>query len=301
MKRVPLLFIVLFFIAIQSGCSMKKMATSVVGKVAIDGMVAIESEEDLSLARESGPALIKTFEVLSYGNPNDARALTLLAQAYGQYAFGFFEDDILASQNSEKELLKARYQADLFYRRGKDFGIRALSTKNGMKKVFNSAFPDFKKAVSRLGKKDVPTLFWTAFNWANYLNLHLDDPATIAELPRIEALIDRIIELDDKFYFGSAHAFKGVIIATKPKMLGGNPTAAESEFKRAMDIAPNYLMTKVLFAQYFAKQTQNQALFKNTLTEVIDSTTESKPSEILANKLAKRRARLLLDLQKKLF
>ena len=147
----------------------------------------------------------------------------------------------------------------------------------------------------------MPALFWTSFNWASYLNLHLDDPATIADLPRIEAMIDRVIELDPGFYYGSAHAFKGVIAAMRPKMLGGKPELAEGEFKAAMAAAPDYLMTRVLFAQYFARQQQNAELFRSELDEVAAADAAKLPAQRLANELAKRRAKLLIGMQKKLF
>lgn len=286
--------------ALLPSCGMKKMATNVLGKVATEGIVAVEGEEDIAFAREAAPALIKTLEVFRQGNPRDVRSNVLLAQSYGQFAFGFLEEDMMRHPAGSSEFSAARSRADLFYHRGKEFGVAALSAR-GLGKALAAPIPDFKRAVSRLGRKDVPALFWTAFNWANSLNLHLDDPAAIADLPRIEAMIDRVLAVDPDFYFGSAHAFKGVIASMRPKMLGGDPELAEREFKAAMLSSPNYLMTKVLYAQYYARQALDQALFRSTLGEVAGADAAEPRDARLANGLAKRRAQLLLGMQKKLF
>ena len=287
-------------VSLFSSCSMKGMATNVIGKVASDGMAAVEGEEDVLFARESAPPLIKTLEVLRSGNPRDYRSLVLLSQSYGQYAFGFLEEDMLRLAPESAEYRDARDRADLFYRRGREYGIAALSVR-GMTKAFKSPFPEFKKAVGRLGKRDIPALLWTSFNWANYLNLHLDEPAVIADLARIEAMVDRILELDPGFYCSSARSLKGVILSMKPKMLGGKPEEARAYFEKAMEASPNYLMTKVLFSQYFARSQQDSALFKSSLEEVTGADATAMPEQRLANELAKRRAKLLLGMHKKLF
>lgn len=283
------------------GCGMKKMATHVIGSVATDGMVELEGEEDVAFARESSPALIKTLEVLRHGNPGDEKSLVLLSQSYGQYAFGFLEEDLLAFRGNDAEFSKARTRADLFYKRGRDYGIAALSTRGGMFAAFKSPLPDFKRAVERLGKNAVPALFWTAFNWASYLNLHLDDPSSVIDLPRIQVMIDRVLELDPGFYHGSAHSIKGVIAAMRPKMLGGDPELAQREFKEAIDVTPHYLMTRVLYAQYYARQMRDVALFKTLLAYVLEADAAILSEQRLANELAKRRARILLSMEKTLF
>lgn len=299
MKRISI-FGAALLLLVNSGCSVKKITTNTVGKIARDGMIAVEGEEDLILARESAPALIKTIEVLRQGNPKDYNSLVVLSESYGLYAFGFLEEDMLARNKDDAEYVKIRNRADMFYRRGREYGIAALIGR-GMGRAFNSNVQDFKKALDSMGKKDVGGLFWTAFNWANYLNLHLDDPNVIVDLPRIEAMIDRVIAIDPGFYCGSAYTFKGIIESMRPRMLGGNPALADEKFRRAMEIAPDYLMTKVLYAQYYARQMQDVGLFRSTLSDVQSADASKLPAQRLANELAKRRAKLLMDSQKKLF
>jgi hypothetical protein len=299
MKKIATLVALAF--CIQCGCSMKKMTTRVIGDIGTDGMVAVESEQDIAFAQESIPSLIKTLEVLRYGDTRDRRTLVLLSKAYGTYVFAFLEEKLLALPDASPERKVALDRAELFYRRGKEYGMAALIQDRGMKKAFTSPYPEFKKFVSKLGKKSVHALFWTSFNWANWMNLNRDDPSAVVNLPRVQAMIDRVIELDPEYYYGSAHALKGVLAAARPEMLGGDLALANAEMTRAMSIAPGYLMTAVLYAQYYARQTNDAPLFRKTLDDVIAAQAAALPEQRLANELAQRRAHILLQKEKELF
>jgi hypothetical protein len=282
-------------------CSMKKMTTNVIGEISTKGIMAVEGESDVDFARESLPPLIKTLEVLRYGNTKDRRLLALLAKAYGSYTFGFVEQEILSAPEGSAEHKKALERAKLFYARGRDYGVQALSTNGAMKRAFDAHFRDFQRAVAGLGDKYIEALFWTAFNWANWINLNRDDPAAIVAMPKIQAMIDRVIALDSDFYYGSAHAFKGVLACSRPAMLGGDLALAQQEFAAAESSNPDYLMTKVLYAQYFARQQNDPALFREKLGAVLAADPAALAEQELSNKLAQRRASILMKMQKKLF
>lgn len=288
--------------SIFSACGMKKVATATIGKLAVDGTSVLESEQDIDLAKNSTPSLILTLEVLAKGNPNDKRMLTLLARSYGQYAFGFLEEDILKYQDVDKAAYQKAYdRADLFYNRGKNYGLASLWPKKVQGKVLSLPQDAFEKELNKFGKGRAGSLFWTAFCWGNFINLHRDDVEIFADVPRVEAMVKRVIKLDPSYYYGSAHSFLGSIASTRPAMLGGNQKEAEDEFKAAMGVNNNYLMTKVLFAQYYAVQYQDRALFDKLLSEVQSAGADVLPEQRLANELAKRRAAILMEKGKKYF
>jgi hypothetical protein len=298
--KITAVFITFIVLVFSASCSPKKLATHVVGQIGIDGMVAVEDEQDVWFARESSPALIKTLEVLRGGNPKDHIILALLSKAYGQYTFGFVEEEMLSAKDDDA-YEKARNRANNFYRRGMEFGMLSLSQKSYMKKAFNSSLPDFEKELKKLGKKDIAALFWTAFNWANWLNLNLDDPSAIVDLPRIQAMIKRVLDIDANYNYGTAKTMLAVIEVSRPKMLGGNPQKSLTLFEEAIKAFPDYLMTKVLFAQYYARNVQNKELFTTTLENVESGDTSKIPGQRLSNEMAKRRAAILLKLKQKLF
>lgn len=283
-------------------CSAKKMATNVIGDIGERGMIAIESEQDVEFAKQASLPLIKTLEVLRYGNPSDSTTLNLLSKAYGQYAFAFLEQDLLTYKEGSPEYEKAKLRMDLFYKRGKEYGIAAIISKHSyMKKAFKSHFKTFEKTLTKMSKSDVDILFWTAFNWANWLNLNKDDPTAIVNLPRIEAMAKRVVELDDNFYFGSAHTLIGTIAVSRPQMLGGNPSLSKEEFMKAEKIAPDYLMSKVLYAQHYARMQNDKNLFVQTLDSIEDLPIGDSPRMRLSNEIAKLRAKLLLNKTKQYF
>ncbi|HQH80185.1 MAG TPA: TRAP transporter TatT component family protein [bacterium] len=299
-KTIFLLSTLIALISI-SACSPKHIATGVVADIGSSGMISMESETSVEFARSASPALIKTLEVLRYGNKKNSTALTLLSKAYGQYAFGFIENDMLSAKNGSPEKKSLLSDAELFYRRGKEYGIAALIKNKSMKKAFKSHVSLFEKEVKKMGKNDVDALFWTSFNWANWLNLNIDDPSAIVDLPRIEAMVRRVIELNENFYFGSAHAILGTIAASRPEMLGGEPELAKSEFIRAMEISPSNLMTKVMYAMYYARRIQDKKLFEDTLNDVIFSDVKPQDGQQLSNALAKIRAKRLLEMKEEVF
>jgi hypothetical protein len=279
-----------------SACGLKKMTTRTVGAISSEGIVAVESESDVELARDNTIPLIKSLEVFSAGDPDDRQYLALLARSYGTYAFGFFEEDMLKHRGRDEKAYRKGYgRADMFYRRGKAYGIRGLSTKGGMKEAVDGPLGDMEKALEGFGKKDVPLLYWTAFCWGNWLNLHRDDPSAFIDTPRVQALVERAVEIDPDYHYGTGLSFLGAIHASRPKMLGGNPDKARDYFDRAMVVSPDYLMNKVMAAQYLAVQTQDRALFARLLNEVKAADAAAIPEQRLANEIAKRRAVLLLE------
>jgi len=294
--------VVVVMCALFCGCSIKKTATTVIGKLAVDGSVVVESEQDVDLARTSTPSLILTLEVFAKGNPKDKRLAALLARSYGQYAFGFLEEDMIRFKDSDKTAYQKSFdRADLFYQRGKEYGLLALWPGKEQERVLTLSLDEFKKGLAKFGKHDVPALFWAAFCWGNWLNLHRDDPGAFIDVPRVEAMAQRILELNPSYYYGSAHSFLGSIASARPQMLGGSIERAREEFDAALKIDDRYLMTKVLYAQFFAVQAQDSALFEKLLTQVENGDAKALPEQRLANELAKRRAALLLEKRKKYF
>jgi hypothetical protein len=301
-KTAQKIFLASIMVIMCASCSLRKPATAIIGKIATDGTVVVESEQDLDLARSSTPSLIITLEVLSKGNPADKRLATLLARSYGQYAFGFLEEDLIRYKDADKSAYQKSYdRADLFYQRGKGYGLFALWPKKEQEKILSLPLDDFKRRLAKFGKKDVPGLFWTAFCWGNWLNLHRDDPDAFIDLPRVEAMISRVVQLNPSYYYGSAYSFLATIAAIRPKMLGGDLDLARDEFEKALQVDNGYLMTKVLYAQFYAVQAQDPELFEKLLSQVQNADVKLPSNQRLANELAKRRAALLIEKKKKFF
>ncbi len=280
-----------------SGCSIRKPVTAITADISARGMVAMERESDLFVAKESILPLVKIVEVLHYGYPTDRKFLGVLAKTYGNYAFGFAEVEAIRDSNKsggdirENEWYK---RAKRFYRKGKDFGLKSLSKKGNLDKI---SLNKFQKKIKRYGKKWTDTLFWTAFDWGSLINMSRDDILEASNLPRVQAMVDRVIELDPEFQCGVAYAFKGAMIASNFVKLSADSgrEEARSYFKKAMNSCDgNYLMNKVMYAEWYLAAVGNHALFRDTLNSVLSADASLLPEQRLANEIAKERATLLL-------
>ncbi|MGI9322938.1 MAG: TRAP transporter TatT component family protein, partial [Pseudomonadales bacterium] len=76
--------------------------------------------------------------------------------------------------------------------------------------------------------------------------------------------------------------------------LGGRPEQGRAHFEKALAIDGQYLMTKVVFAEQYARLVFDQALHDRLLTEVLAADAVA-PGMTLTNKVAQARARALLE------
>jgi hypothetical protein len=209
--------------------------------------------------------------------------LLMLTQGFASYSLGFLEDD-------EPE------RASLFYLRAKDYGLMLL----GHTKAFKDSIPakesNFRQALQQLKKDDVPALFWTAFAWAGWINLNRDNPKAVFELNIVKAMMQRVLDLDETFFFGAAHLFFGAMNASMPKMLGGDPEKAKQQFDRSLEISDGkFLIAKVYIARYYAVSTLDEELFDKLLTEVLQAPQDILPGYELLTSVAKDKAQKLME------
>jgi len=214
--------------------------------------------------------------------PNNEQLLIAAAQSYSSFASLFVEDE-------DKEY------ANLLYEKGKRYALRSLEMR-GLKEPLQKPFDDFREGLTRLGKKDVPYLFWAATCWANWIRLNLDSMEAMSELPRVEWMMKRALELDERYYYGGPHLFMGIWFASRPKIAGGDLKKAQEHFLKALDLGQgNFLMAYVYYANYYARKTMDKDLFTSTLKKVLETPVDISPDLVLVNTVAKKQAKELLS------
>jgi hypothetical protein len=88
----------------------------------------------------------------------------------------------------------------------------------------------------------------------------------------------------------------GSLYAAPPKAMGGNPEKAKRHFQRAFELSKSKLLVvQLMYAKFYAVQIQDKALFVKTLSEIIATPVNSFPERNLANEVAKRKAKDLLE------
>ena len=284
-------------------CGFKKLATKASTGIFYDSTSAIDSESDVDLARDSSLAFLKMLEGFYLQNPKDPQVLLLLTRSYAGYAYGFTENDILAAKGSDEAAYqKASERAKLFYTRARKYGLELLSLNKKFAAAQEGSIDQFQAALKSFGPKDIEHLFWAGLAWGNYLNYNKDSVEAVAELPRIEALMGRVVELNGSYYYGGPHLFFGAFYGSRPKTLGGDPQKSKESFEKAIAVTDGkYLIALVAMAQFYAVQVQDVGLFQRTLNSVVAADAAALPEQRLSNELAKERAQILLRKQAQYF
>ncbi|HOV98735.1 MAG TPA: TRAP transporter TatT component family protein [Bacteroidota bacterium] len=281
------------FIAVASalflqGC-IQTIAIRSMGGIFNNGIQSYMEESDLQLAHESLGSTLKLLETMIKTDPKNTELLVYAAQGYQAYGLAFCEDD-----NVER--------ARTFYLRGKEYGMRVLLNNKQFRQALDGDLETFHAALTTFSKKDVPALFWTAFNWGSYINITRTDVAALADISKVMEMIQRVIELDSTYYYGAAYVFLGTLEAATPKMLGGQPEKSKEYFEKALSInGRKFLLTQVYFAKSYGVQMQDQELFDSLLTEVENASIDIVPECRLPNAIAKQKAQLLRAQENDLF
>ncbi len=288
MRKSLLIPAILLSNMMLGACSMDQMLVRSSVPLIESGVEALNHETDLELAEESIPANLNMLQGMINIDPNNAQLHTFAAQAFYGLAYGFNEDSRPG-------------RASDFYLRGMKHGLTALEV-SGAHDLFNTPIADFEKQINRLGKGSVPAMFWTASCWAKWIDLHRDDTEAISQLSRATALMQRVIDLEDTFYYGGAHMYFGVYYGSRAPILGGNFKKSRQHFDRARKITNSKLLIPdLLQAQYLARQENDREQFNTLLTNIINAPDDLMPELGLQNQIAKRKAALLLKKEREWF
>lgn len=286
--NMPVIRKVLLLVALLpwlGACSMGQMVARTSESIMDGSLDAMNRETDLTLAASAIPANIKLIEGLIAEDPHNPELLVYASQAFYGYAFGFVELD-----DPER--------ADALYARGVQYGMRALREDGFSEDLAHINVEALDRSLDRLGESAVPALFWTASNWAKQIDLNRTDPARIAQLGSAERLMNRVRQLDADFYYGGVHLFYGVYFGGRAPMLGGDYARAEKAFADARAVTGGKLLiVDVLQAEYLERQRLDVGAFRRLLNASIDTPTGYFPEMALANQIARRRARVLLEKQ----
>ena len=286
---MPKYLILVLFILLMSGCSLQKLAVKSTTGVLNNSIDAIYSETDLELAEQAIAANLKLLEGFYLSDPGNKNLLLLLTQGYASFSLGFVED----------------YQpgrAKVFYLRSVDYGKKLLLKEGVFKKEIPDKLEDWETALAKVNKKQVPAVFWTAFAWGSWINLSKDNPAALIDLSKVQAMMNRVVELDEGFFFGTAHLFFGAIAGSLPPMLGGDPELAKKHFDKCLELSDQKLMLAYVYmAEFYARPLLEEELFDKFLKEVLQAPKDILPGYELMTAIAKRKANLLIKKKEDLF
>ncbi len=243
--------------------------------------LSLQKQTDLDLLQEGAPSLLLLIDGLVSADPDNERLLMTATQAYGTYATVLYEDG--KTERAVNMSIKAR-----------DYGISLIKRLPGLEKINGQTLAEIEQELAKIPRSRVGYLFWGASGWAVWIQYQEGAPAAMADLPVVERIMLRVVELDESYYHGGAHIFLGSYYGSRPQMYGGNPEASRKHFERALAINNRkFLLTQVAYARTYARLMYDRDLYLKLLTEALNQPlTDSNMAA--SNKLAKVMAAELL-------
>ena len=251
------------------------------------------SDEDPELVRDATPFALKTIESLLVERPDHAQLLLSACSGFTQYAYAFVQVEAERLQEDDYQESERQYdRAQALYLRGRDYCFRLLEAKwPGIVEQLSTS-PE--SAVGILEKRDVELMFWTGAAWGAAIAIGQDRPDLVADLPAVEALMERALALDEAFDHGAVH---GALISLNalPESMGGSPERARHHFQRAVDLSGGTSAGPyVSLALGVVVAEQNWQEFQSLLETAVAIDPERAPSIRLVNAIEQERARWLL-------
>ncbi|MDR2012834.1 MAG: TRAP transporter TatT component family protein [Rhodanobacter sp.] len=249
-------------------------------KFADDLSAGILDQDDVTLAHEGIPSWLLLVDGLIQGDPNNAGLLLAGARLYGAYTGGFVDDPQRADRLSARSFGYAKRAACI--------GMAGLCHQ------LDAPFDAFQSEVGKAGVKDVPLMYALATAWAGRIQATSGDWKAIADIPKVQALIERVVALDPDHAKGEPYMYLGVLATLRPASLGGQPEQGRADFEKALALsAGKNQMVRVLYAQHYARLVFDKELHDKLLNEVLAADPHA-PGLTLINVLAQQRARALL-------
>lgn len=263
------------------GCSVRQLAVDSLGNAIAQGGSVFATDDDPELIRAAAPFSLKLMESLLAERPRHKGLLLAAARGFTQYAYAFVQQEAEeAEEHSVAQAARLEDRARRLYRRARDYGLRGLAVA-----------PD-----------DVALLYWTGASWGALIGLSKDQPEALAELPMVEALMDRALELDASFDRGAIHTFMIGYESVRQGASGDPAERARHHFARAMELSAGAQAAPLLaLAEAVCVPQQRRAEFVELLERALQVQTAEGSEERLANLVAQRRARWLLSRTEHLF
>ena len=281
-SRLPGLFLASFLL-LGSGCA--NLVSGITSQLANDLAGSILNSEDVDTVREGVPAYLLLIDSFLRSSPDSEDLLLAASNLNGAYSALVVDEDPI-KRLSDKSMRYVEHAACV--------------SKSPLCAARQQNYANFEQTVSSLKVNDVPVAYALGVAWVGRLQANSDDWIVIAELSRAKLLMERVIELDENHENGGPHLYMGGMETLLPASMGGKPEKGRAHFEKAIAINESYLMTKVIYAQQYARLMFDQELHDRLLNEVL-SADPVVEGMTLTNRISQERAKDLLASSKDYF
>ncbi len=257
-----------------------RMVSNAASDMADNLAQAIANSDDPETVKAGGPAYLLMLDGMVNRDPDNEELLMRAAGLYSAYGEAFVDDPVRARRLSQRAL---------------SYATRALCAHDQDDCQLREAeFDAFEARIQQVDKQELPLFFTWGAAWAGWIQARRDDLDAVAELSRVEVLMQRIAIVDEGYQQGSAHLYLGAFAILVPPALGGKPEVARRHFERAIALSDGKnLMAKVVYARRYARMVYDRPLHDRLLMEVLAADPHV-PGMVLGNILAQDQARELL-------
>lgn len=272
MERYRIL-IIASLLVLLTGCAARQIPANLA-----EGVL---SSDDLETVGEGLPAYLLTLDGLVLTYPNRSNILAAAAELNSAYAGVFVTDEARVRRLTSKALNLAERSACN--------DVKALCDLRQMRLM---AAEEQIASVTR--KRHAPALHLLGTTWATYIQSHSDDWNAVADLGKVQTLLEQQVALHPGYNDGMGELYLGVLASLLPPALGGQPEVARAYFEQALAQSEGRnLMVKVFYAQQYARMMFDQELHDQLLNEVLAANPQA-GSLTLQNTYAQRLAEELL-------
>jgi hypothetical protein len=258
--------------------SLLQTATS---SLAANLSAAILNQDDPETVRDGAPAYLLMLDSFIEGSPQDAAMLAAAAELYAAYGVVFVDDP---------------GRADRLTTRALAYGRQSLCASNGrICGLDGLPFKEFASALEKTDKQDITSLYTYSLASIAYIKVHSGDWGAMTRLPRVEAALNRVRQLDAGYNAVQVQHFLAVLNTIRPPALGGDFDAGKAHYERALELSGGKdLSVMVDYARYYARTLYDRELHDRLLQEVI-AAEPIQDGYTLFNTLAQLEAQELLD------
>ena len=236
---------------------------------------------DPATVKEATPTFLILIDSMARHEDSSGKTQLAAAQMYGSFSGAFVTDP------KRQKILSS--QAFFYAKAG------SCKIESRWCNVDTLKNTEFTTLVESIDAQTLPVAYAYAVAWLGYIQTHSDDWAVIAQLARSQAILEKVVIINEAYDNAGPHLYLGAIASTLPVALGGKPDIAQHHFKRGIELTQGKsLLIKVEYARRYARGIFDKELHHAILTEVVSADPQQKDLTLM-NSWAQEQAQMLLD------
>ncbi len=253
-------------------------STSVVSGLMAEAQGQWDKRDDKAALKKA----IVAWEAVVAQDAKNADALVALSRAHY-----FLADGFMAVEGAPQQ------EEFVVYQKGVDYGERALLVLDPNFEAQMRAEAKFEDAIKGIGKEAIPAAYWYAVNLGRFASKQGLSQRLFYK-DKLKATMERILELDQNFFYGAADRYFGAFFSILPSIAGKDLDKSGAHFKKSMELAPAYFGTQVVQAQFLAVELDDEDMYRSLLKAVIEGDADQVPAIGPENRAAQRTAKKMM-------